>query len=210
MRHGSAPHHSPEPDCVHELIGHVPMFADPGFAQFSQDIGLASLGIADEDIEKLATLYWFTVEFGLCKQAGEIRAYGAGLLSSVGELKVRGDFNFRHCDHRSSQGDFSQVNKSTRCQGKPAILPFQPETTAVQKYQDLEYQDTYFLAESFHDAREKLRQYVARANFRPFEVSYDPHRQCVMVLDTPKKLLGVVDSLRSEIQALTSALGKMK
>nr|XP_037273227.1 tyrosine 3-monooxygenase-like [Rhipicephalus microplus] len=185
MRHGSAPHHSPEPDCVHELIGHVPMFADPGFAQFSQDIGLASLGIADEDIEKLATLYWFTVEFGLCKQAGEIRAYGAGLLSSVGELK-----------HALS--------------GKPAILPFQPETTAVQKYQDLEYQDTYFLAESFHDAREKLRQYVARANFRPFEVSYDPHRQCVMVLDTPKKLLGVVDSLRSEIQALTSALGKMK
>ncbi|KAL1425623.1 hypothetical protein MTO96_019046 [Rhipicephalus appendiculatus] len=199
MRHGSAPHHSPEPDCVHELIGHVPMFADPGFAQFSQDIGLASLGIADEDIEKLATLYWFTVEFGLCKQAGEIRAYGAGLLSSVGEIK-----------HALS--------------GKPAILPFEPETTAVQKYQDLEYQDTYFLAESFHDAREKLRfvssasynildaagKYVARANFRPFEVSYDPHRQCVMVLDTPKKLLGVVDSLRSEIQALTSALGKMK
>ncbi|XP_065310566.1 tyrosine 3-monooxygenase-like isoform X2 [Dermacentor albipictus] len=185
MRHGSAPHHSPEPDCVHELIGHVPMFADPGFAQFSQDIGLASLGIADEDIEKLATLYWFTVEFGLCKQAGEIRAYGAGLLSSVGELQ-----------HALS--------------GKPAVLPFVPETTAVQKYQDLEYQDTYFLAESFLDAREKLRQYVANANFRPFEVSYDPHRQCVLVLDTPKKLLSVVDTLRAEIQALTSALGKMK
>ncbi|XP_068573296.1 phenylalanine-4-hydroxylase [Cebidichthys violaceus] len=183
IRHGSKPTYTPEPDICHELLGHVPLFADSSFAQFSQEIGLASLGAPDEFIEKLATVYWFTVEFGLCKQGLEIKAYGAGLLSSFGELQ--------YC-----------------LSDKPKILPFDPAKTSLQKYPITEFQPVYFVAESFEDAKEKVRKFAATIP-RPFTVRYNPYTQSIEVLDNTQQLRNLADCINSEVGKLCEALRKL-
>ena len=87
IRHTSRPEYTPEPDIVHEAIGHIPNFTNKDFADFSQFIGHGARVATDEQLEELGRLYWFTVEFGLVEEAGELKAYGAGLLSSFGELE---------------------------------------------------------------------------------------------------------------------------
>lgn len=184
VRHPTSPFHTPEPDCIHELLGHMPLLADPSFAQFSQEIGLASLGASDAEIEKLSTVYWFTVEFGLCKEGGVVKAYGAGLLSAYGELL-----------HAVSD--------------KPERRPFEPASTALQPYQDQEYQPVYYVAESFEDAKEKFRKWVSSMS-RPYEVRFNPHTQCVEVLDSVSGLENLMSQLHLEMMHLQNAVNKIK
>ncbi len=87
IRHPSRPEYTPEPDIVHEAIGHIPNFTNRDFADFSQFIGHGARIATDEQLEELGRLYWFTVEYGLVEEEGELKAYGAGLLSSFGELE---------------------------------------------------------------------------------------------------------------------------
>ena len=75
-----------EPDVFHDFFGHVPMLLDPVFADFMAAYGAAGeRARAMDAVPMLARIYWYTVEFGLIREEGEIRAYGAGIVSSAGE-----------------------------------------------------------------------------------------------------------------------------
>ncbi|XP_018544556.1 tryptophan 5-hydroxylase 2 [Lates calcarifer] len=183
VRHSTDPLYTPEPDTCHELLGHVPLLADPKFAQFSQEIGLASLGASDEDVQKLATCYFFTIEFGLCKQDGQLRAYGAGLLSSIGELR-----------HALSD--------------QACVKMFDPRTTCNQECLITTFQEVYFVSESFEEAKEKMREF-AKTIKRPFSVYYNPYTQSIDLLKDTRSIENVVQDLRSDLTTVCDALGKM-
>lgn len=75
-----------EPDVFHDVFGHVPMLAEPWFADFMQRLGEEGLkAVAKDRVAIFSRLYWFTVEFGLAREEGALKIYGAGLASSFGE-----------------------------------------------------------------------------------------------------------------------------
>jgi phenylalanine-4-hydroxylase len=141
IRHHSQPLYTPEPDICHELLGHAPMFCDRDFADFSQEIGLASLGASDEDVQKLAHCYWHSVEFGLCREDGKNKAYGAGLLSSFGEL------------------EFACADDHPGADEPPKIKDWDPAVAATQAFPITKYQPVYFLASSLGDAKQRMREF---------------------------------------------------
>lgn len=75
-----------EPDIFHEIFGHTPLLTDPRFAAFSQAIGAAGLRAQPSDYAWIIRLYWFTIEFGLTRETGALKALGSGLASSPTEL----------------------------------------------------------------------------------------------------------------------------
>ena len=88
VRHHSVPFYTPEPDIIHEIIGHAPALGSPRMAVLYEAAGQASARtVGDEAHEFLSKVFWFSLEFGLVEENGEPRAYGAGLLSSFGELQ---------------------------------------------------------------------------------------------------------------------------
>jgi phenylalanine-4-hydroxylase len=96
IRHGAMPLYTPEPDLIHEVIGHGNLLASPRFAEMKRQAGLAAQRTeTDEALQFLADVFWFTIEFGVLREEGEVRAYGAGILSSYGEIE-----EFRGADLR--------------------------------------------------------------------------------------------------------------
>jgi phenylalanine-4-hydroxylase len=123
IRHHSVPFYTPEPDIVHEIIGHANMLGNPVFADLYEAAGRASLrATSDEALERFSKVFWFTLEFGVAWEGGELRAYGAGLLSSYGEIE----------EFRSAE-----------------IRPWDLDLMGRQDYDITRYQPILFAAESF-------------------------------------------------------------
>jgi len=87
VRHAATPLYTPEPDVIHEVIGHANCLADPQLAELHRLAGRAMTRVETSEARQfIADVFWFSGEFGIVRQDGEPRAYGAGLLSSFGEL----------------------------------------------------------------------------------------------------------------------------
>ena len=129
-----------EPDVFHDVFGHVPLLANPVFADFMQaygEGGLRAEGLGA--IDRLARLYWYTVEFGLVCERGEPRIYGAGIVSSHGE------------------SIFALDDPS------PNRLEFDLRRLMRTKYRIDDYQQTYFVIGSF----EHLLRQTIETDFAP-------------------------------------------
>jgi phenylalanine-4-hydroxylase len=88
IRHSAEPLYTPEPDLIHEVIGHGNTLAHPDFAAVNEQAGRAAQRVeTQEALQFLADCFWFTMEFGVVYEDGELKAYGAGILSSYGEIE---------------------------------------------------------------------------------------------------------------------------
>ncbi|MGF1466706.1 MAG: phenylalanine 4-monooxygenase [Sandaracinaceae bacterium] len=129
----------PEPDILHDVFGHVPLHADPVFADFLQAWGRAAVRVrAAEHVEGLARVFWFTVEFGLIREGGRPRLYGAGLISSPGEG--------HHALHAA------EVDRR----------PFDLDRVIATPFEIDHYQPILYVLESFDQLRDAMRAYAAR------------------------------------------------
>lgn len=87
VRHPALPLYTPEPDVIHEVVGHGHLLATPTFGELHRRAGVAARRLCDDaSLRFLSRVFWFTLEFGVVIEDGALRAYGAGILSSYGEI----------------------------------------------------------------------------------------------------------------------------
>lgn len=136
IRHPKNIDYSPDPDGIHDMVGHIPMFLDMDLANITQKIGQISLGATDEIIKKLTSLYWFTVEVGLTNEDGEPKIYGAAILSSVAEMEY-------------SLG------------GRVPVEKFDAMTVCEKLFDPTNYQEIYYITDSLANAIDQVSEFGA-------------------------------------------------
>lgn len=150
IRHPDQLDYLAEPDAFHDLFGHVPMLAQPEIADFMQALGQLGLEAAAlGSVHRIARLYWYTVEFGLAREQGALKIYGAGILSSFGEA------------HYSLESP------------KPHRLAFDLKRVMRTDYKIDDFQPSYFVIERFQDILDTVRQHDLPALFAELDALAD-------------------------------------
>jgi phenylalanine-4-hydroxylase len=117
-----------EPDVFHDVFGHVPLLADPVFADYLQAYGEGGLrSLSFDSLDHLARLYWYTVEFGLIREGADLKLFGAGIVSSFGESRFA-------------------LNSPS-----PNRIGFDLRRVMRTRYRIDDFQQTYFVIDSFED-----------------------------------------------------------
>jgi phenylalanine-4-hydroxylase len=128
IRHHSVPLYTPEPDVVHEVVGHANCLADDRFAALYRAAGAAARRVESvAALEFVSKVFWFSLEFGVLREDGQVRTYGAGLLSSYGEIQ--------------------EVARAD-------LRPLDIARMGVQTYDITHYQPLLFCADSFDQVEE--------------------------------------------------------
>ena len=139
VRYPTTPLFSPEPDVIHELLGHACPMMDLRYAALNRRFGAAAEVVSEADLVRLERVFWYTLESGLVRESDGIKVLGAALLSSVEEID--------HC--------FSHARQ----------LPFDLDRMAATPFEPTEYQDELYVAESFaamvHDVSAWLHDLTA-------------------------------------------------
>ncbi len=129
-----------EPDMFHDIFGHIPLYLNADYANFAQKLGALGVRVKDDEekVTQLQRLYWFTVEFGVIRQQGELKVYGAGICSSQSEtLHVFND-------------------------PKVEIIPFDLNAVLAQEFVITEVQNKYFAINDFAELWEVVDELSQR------------------------------------------------
>jgi len=137
VRHHSRPAFTPEPDVIHDMIGHVPQLADRDYVDLIEMIGKATQEATDQQLQAFERLYWFTIEFGLILENRQLKFFGAGLLSSFGEM------------HHALSDEVERI-------------PFDMDTLIRTGYDPSRMQDKLFVIQSFDQLREETQALIHR------------------------------------------------
>lgn len=135
IRHHSVPLYTPEPDVVHELTGHAASLIHPEYVELNLAFGEAAKRASDDKLLALERAYWYTLEFGLVMEDNMVKSYGAGMLSSFGELER------------------VAANEAT-------MAPLNFDVIANTPYDPTHYQPTLFVAESWQAMLQMTRTWL--------------------------------------------------